>query len=107
MVVHVPAGLDADSGRRSIRVALPKGSAHPPKPRFALTVGVVGHRPDDLAKDPLKEDRVALDLPPREIRLAKVVSDVRVALAAIAAAAAKARQDHHEHFADAEPDAPF
>ena len=67
---------------------------HPPKPRFALSVGVVGHRPKDLAKveDPIKDKAL------HEKRLKQVCDDVKTALAAIDAAAIRARSDHYDCF---------
>lgn len=69
-------------------------TANPPKPRFALSVGVVGHRPKDLAKAG-NQDGVhpALqDISPN------IERDIRLTLSAISAAAVRARKDHFEYF---------
>ena len=68
-------------------------SRHPPKPRLVLSVGIVGHRPKDLAKasdDPAE--------PSPEDRLKKITADVTEALAAIKAAAIKARSTYDDCF---------
>ncbi len=67
---------------------------HPPKPPFALTVGVVGHRPRDLAKDPPNGEAPA----PREERLKKIEHDVAAALKAIKNAATQSREDYAGYF---------
>src|SRR4029077_2667199 len=67
----------------------------PPRPRFALSVGVIGHRPDRLP------DEHHLD------ELAKVVRDVRDVLAAIAAAARDASADDVVLYAADDPTLPL
>ena len=67
---------------------------HPPKPPFALTVGVVGHRPRDLAKDPPNGEVPA----PREERLKKIEDDVSAALKVIKNAATQSREDYAAYF---------
>lgn len=84
---------------------------HPPKPRFALTVGVVGHkqkfwtkeeRGEDTCKDK-GEKETAPQLSPEE-QLRNVTADVAAALAAIEAAARQSAKDHGHHFADKRQD---
>jgi hypothetical protein len=63
---------------------------HPPKPRFALTIGIVGHRLahwDDSAK-------AADGRPLRTERLQKFAGDVQLALEHVKSAAAQALRDH-------------
>jgi hypothetical protein len=74
------------SGDRAAHPDSTGESDHPPKPRLVLSVGIVGHRPKDLAKssgDPAE--------PPRDKRLTKIADGVKEALAAIKAAALQAR----------------
>jgi hypothetical protein len=73
---------------------------HPPKPRFALAIGIVGHRLrhwDDAKKGadgrPLQADK-----------LQKIAGDIRLALKAIKSAAIQAYRDHGSLFDDT-PDA--
>jgi hypothetical protein len=79
---------------------MPAGSAHqgdhPPKPRLALSVGVIGHRPKDLAKA-LPPD-APKDAPSAEIRYKKVVNDISTVLVEIENAARQALKDHHDIF---------
>src|SRR3954468_4556973 len=60
-------------------------SKHPPKPRFALSIGVVGHRPNRLPKEHEKR--------------AKVQADVERVLDEFAEAAKRAHSDHRHLFA--------
>lgn len=69
-------------------------TTNPPKPRFALSVGVIGHRPKDLAKA-ANQDGVQPVL--REIS-PKIKSDIKLALTAIRAAAVRSRSEHFEYF---------
>ena len=64
-------------------------SEHPPKPRLALAIGVVGHRPNRLPADRTKLDQVA-----------KAIGNV---LDAIAREAATARVHYSEFFSDEMP----
>ena len=64
---------------------------HPPKPRLVLSVGIVGHRPKDLAK--ASDDPAG---PSPEDRLRKITADVTQALAAIQTAAATARSTYDD-----------
>jgi hypothetical protein len=73
---------------------------HPPKPRFALAIGIVGHRLrhwDDAKKGadgrPLQADK-----------LQKIAGDIQLALKAIKSAAIQAYRDHGSLFDDT-PDA--
>ncbi len=78
-----------------------KGTAknNPPKPRFALAVGVVGHKREFwTSKDTWKEG------PSPEQRLQKVVVDVAAALATIKAAALQSLDDHGACFESEGPD---
>src|ERR1700759_1300262 len=73
--------------------------AHPPKPRFARTVGIVGHRLDFwLNPNPerYKPEQVAWIRDHRP----KVRDEVRLALAAIKETATQAYQNHDELFDD-------
>jgi hypothetical protein len=66
---------------------------HPPKPGFALAVGIVGHKQKfwDDATDPARQAR-------RQEHLQKVTADVHTALAAIKSAAEQAYHDHEALF---------
>ena len=55
---------------------------HPPKPRFALSVGIIGHRPNRLPDD----------------AIAKITTQMRLALDAIGRAADAAHQQHADCF---------
>src|SRR5580700_10076296 len=85
------------------QAATPKGanrSDHPPKPRFALAIGIVGHRLshwDDGKKG-------ADGRPLRAEQLQKIAGDIRLALEAIKSAAIQACHDHESLFDDP-PDA--
>jgi len=97
-----PTGKPATPQASTPKAANPPG--HPPKPRFALAIGIVGHRLEhwDDAKDDEKEgiDR----RPVRTEQLQKIAVDVHLALKAIKSAAIKAYHDHEELFDDT-PDA--
>src|SRR5580700_3961506 len=70
-------------------------SDHPPKPRFALAIGIVGHR--------LKHWDDAKGTDGRSLRtehLQKIASDVHLALKAIKSAAIQAYHDHESLFDD-------
>ena len=66
---------------------------HPPKPRLVLSIGIVGHRPKDLAKP-----SGGPATPSRDDRLRKITADVTEALAAIKAAAIEARSAYGDCF---------
>jgi hypothetical protein len=71
-------------------------SDHPPKPRFALAIGIVGHR--------LKHWDDAKGIDGRSLRteyLQKIAGDVHLALKAIKSAAIQAYHDHEPLFDDA------
>jgi hypothetical protein len=68
-------------------------SSHPPKPRFALSVGIVGHRLGFWSEG----QELQLE------RLQNVRSDVRAALEAVKAAAAHAHSIHKPFFDDRLP----
>jgi|SRR5580693_8489196 len=82
--------------------AAPQGanrSDHPPKPRFALAIGIVGHRLQHW------DDAKGTDgRPPRTEQLQKIAGDVHIALKAIKSAAIQAYHDHETLF-DAATDA--
>lgn len=67
---------------------MPGGNArlgdHPPKPRLALTVGVIGHRPNRLPKD--------------SEALGKLSNAIKSALEAVAKAATAAYCEHKKYF---------
>lgn len=69
---------------------------HPPKPRFALTIGVVGHRLEHW-DDTAEQTDVRLS---RSERLQKIAGAVDIALKAIKDAAIKAYGDHEKLFAE-------
>lgn len=64
-------------------------TAHPPKPRLALTVGVIGHRPNRLPKD--------------QSRLAALRVQIDQVLDMISMATCRALIAHHETFAPEPP----
>jgi hypothetical protein len=73
---------------------------HPPKPRFALAIGIVGHRLrhwDDAKKG--TDGR-----PLRTEHLQKIAGDIQLALKAVKSAAVQAYHDHESLFDDT-PDA--
>jgi hypothetical protein len=73
---------------------------HPPKPRFALAIGIVGHRLrhwDDAKKG--TDGR-----PWRTEQLQKIAGDIQLALKAVKSAAIQAYRDHESLFDDT-PDA--
>src|SRR5580700_8561501 len=76
-------------------------SDHPPKPRFALAIGIVGHRLGhwDDAKDDAKKRTDGRPL--RTGQLQKIAADVQLALKAIKSAATQAYHDHESLFDDA------
>jgi hypothetical protein len=80
------------------QAATPKAanrSDHPPKPRFALAIGIVGHR--------LKHWDDAKGTDGRSLRtehLQKIAGDVHLALRAIKSAAIQAYRDHESLFDD-------
>jgi len=69
---------------------------NPPKPRFALSIGVVGHKPDRIAKDP---ETLAK-------RKAAIRAKVDEVLAAIARTAEAVRKRHQDVFSPPGPEAP-
>jgi len=69
---------------------------NPPKPRFALSIGVVGHKPDRIAKDP---ETLAK-------RKAAIRAKVDEVLAAIARIAEAVRKRHQDVFSPPGPEAP-
>lgn len=73
---------------------------HPPKPRFALAVGVVGHRLRHW--DDAKHGTDGRPL--RAEQLQKIAGDIQLALKAIKSAAIQAYRDHESLFDDT-PDA--
>src|SRR6204780_5089392 len=78
--------------------ATPQGanrSDHPPKPRFALAIGIVGHRLGHW-DDAKGTDGRSL----RTERLQKIAADVHLALKAIKSAAIQAYHDHESLFDD-------
>jgi len=83
-----PTGKSATSQRAN-------RSDHPPKPRFALAIGIVGHRLKhwDDAKGPDGQ-------PLRTGHLQKIAGDVHHALKAIKSAAIQAYHDHESLFDD-------
>ena len=96
-------GPRADAAAPTGKPAIPHGakqSDHPPKPRFALAIGIVGHRRkhwDDAKK--------ATDgRPSRTGHLHKAAGDIHLALKAIKSAAIQAYHDHESLFDDT-PDA--
>jgi hypothetical protein len=91
----------------TLKAATPKAvnrSDHPPKPRFALAIGIVGHR--------LKHWDDAKGTDGRSLRtehLQKIAADVHLAFKAIKSAAIQAYHDHESLFddtADAKQHAP-
>lgn len=72
---------------------------NPPKPRFALAVGVVGHK-----RDFWTSKGTWTEPPSPEERLKKVVADVEAALKAIKAAALQSVNDHGAFFEFEEPE---
>src|ERR1700730_15459094 len=73
---------------------------HPPKPRFALAIGIVGHRLrhwDD-------EKKATDGRPLRTGQLQKIAGDIQLALTAVKSAAIQAYRDHESLFDDT-PDA--
>lgn len=90
---HADNGIPNGASRPAAAPQAAKRAEHPPKPRFALTVGIVGHK--------LKfwTDNEAWKEPPSaEERLKKVVASVEAALAAIKAAVLQSTNDHAAHF---------
>ena len=75
-------------------------SDHPPKPRFALAIGIVGHRLGHWhdAKNDAKKGTDGRPL--RTGELQKIAADVHLALKAIKSAAIKAYHDHESLFDD-------
>lgn len=88
----------ADLAAPTGKPATPQGANrldHPPKPRFALAIGIVGHR--------LKhwDDAKGTDgRPLRTEHLQKIAGDVHLALKAIKSAAIQAYRDHESLFDD-------
>lgn len=62
---------------------------HPPRPRLALAVGIIGHRPNRLPSEPEK--------------LAKIANEIKAVLAAIGRDAAAAHNKYSDYFT---PDRP-
>jgi hypothetical protein len=98
-----PNGKPATSKAATPKPATPKPanrSDHPPKPRFALAIGIVGHRLrhwDDAKKG--ADGRTS-----RTEHLQKIAGDIHLALKAIKSAAIHAYHDHESLFDDT-PDA--
>jgi hypothetical protein len=101
-------GPRADPDAPTGKPTAPQGanrSDRPPKPRFALAIGIVGHRLAHWDNGPKGTDGRPLQLK----RLQKIASDVHVALETIKGAATQAYHDHKSLFddsADAEQRAP-
>jgi hypothetical protein len=96
-----PRAAAAPTGKTATpQASTPKAanrSDHPPKPRFALAIGIVGHRLghwDDAKKG--TDGR-----PLRTGQLQKIAADVHLALKAIKSAATQAYHDHESLFDDA------
>ena len=96
-------GPRADAAAPTGKPATPEAANrldHPPKPRFALAIGIVGHRLrhwDDAKKG-------ADGRPLRADQLQKIAGDIQLALKAIKSAAIQAYRDHGSLFDDT-PDA--
>jgi hypothetical protein len=92
-------GPRADAAAPTGKPATPEADNrpdHPPKPRFALAIGIVGHRLrhwDDADGRPLRAEQ-----------LQKIAGDIQLALKAIKGAAIQAYRDHGTLFDDT-PDA--
>jgi hypothetical protein len=71
-------------------------SSHPPKPRFALTIGIVGHRLEHWDSAAKRAD----GRQSRTERLQKIAGDVHIALKGIKSAAILAYHDHESLFDD-------
>jgi hypothetical protein len=88
-------GPRADAAAPTGKPATPEvanRSDHPPKPRFALAIGIVGHRLrhwDDADGRPLPAEQ-----------LQKIAGDIQLALKAIKSAAIQAYRDHGALFDD-------
>lgn len=96
-------GPRAEAAAPTGKPATPHGadqSDHPPKPRFALAIGIVGHRLSHWDA----EKKGADGRPLRAAQLQKIAGDIRLALAAIKSAALQAYHDHKPLFDDT-PDA--
>jgi hypothetical protein len=92
-------GPRADSAAPTGKPATPRGanqSDHPPKPRFTLAIGMVGHRLEHW--DDAKKGTDGRPL--RTEHLQKIAGDVHIALKAIRGAAIKAYHDHESLFDD-------
>jgi hypothetical protein len=92
-------GPRADPDATTDKPAVPQGadrSDHPPKPRFALAIGIVGHRLEHWDNGPKGTDGRPLQLK----RLQKIASDVHIALETIKSAATQAYHDHESLFDD-------
>jgi hypothetical protein len=96
-------GPRADAAAPTGKPATPKAANrpdHPPKPRFTLAIGIVGHRLrhwDDAKKG-------ADGRPLRAEQLQKIAGDIQLVLKAIKSAAIQAYRDHGALFDDT-PDA--
>jgi hypothetical protein len=96
-------GPRADTAAPTGNSATPQGanrSDHPPKPRFALAIGIVGHRLRHW--DDAKPRTDGRPLPAEQLQ--KIAGDIQLALNAIKSAAIKAYRDHEALFDDT-PDA--
>ena len=98
------AGAAAPNGKPAMAEAATPTAAdrpdHPPKPRFALAIGIVGHRLrhwDD-------EKKATDGRPLRTEQLQKIAGDIQLALKAVKSAAIQAYRDHESLFDDT-PDA--
>jgi hypothetical protein len=93
---------DSGAGQPAAAAAVPppvEPLKNPPKPHFALTVGIVGHRLRFWrTQDAAGVERLRVET------LQKVSDDIRHALEAIKTAAAKAYQDHQSLFDKHDPE---
>ena len=93
----LPVPAETPAGKGDEPGLIDQGEKNPPRPRLALTVGVIGHRPRDLASfeadaDPAKRSLL------RRRRLRKIVRDVQMVLDKIADAASRTQRDHGKDF---------
>jgi hypothetical protein len=89
-----PTGKPATPQASTPKAANPPG--HPPKPRFALAIGIVGHRLRHWGDAKEGTD----GRPLRVKQLHKIASDIQLALKAIKSAAVQAYHDHESLFDD-------
>lgn len=98
----LPVPAETPTGKADEPGVIDQGEKNPPRPRLALAVGVIGHRPKDLARleadaDPGKRSLL------RKRRLRNIVRDVQAALDAIANAASRVQRDHGKDFDEKQP----